>query len=81
MCVSSRRLSIPIVQYDGARCESFATVLPIAGRPSSGKKTMSFMGAKFLAAAAVERSKDQLMEELQEKLKLEELESVRSGCN
>lgn len=42
---------------------------------------MSFMGAKFLAAAAVERSKDQLMEELQEKLKLEELESVRSGCN
>ena len=45
-------------------------------RPGSGKGGMSLFGAKLMAAAAVEKQKEQLMEELQEKLMLEALESV-----
>jgi hypothetical protein len=38
---------------------------------------MTMLGAKFLAAAAVEKQKDELVAELEEKLKLEAMESVR----
>ncbi len=45
---------------------------------------MTMFGAKFLAAASVEKQKEQMkaqmMEELQDKLKLEALESVLRDC-
>jgi hypothetical protein len=40
---------------------------------------MTMLGAKFLAAAAVEKQKEELVAELEEKLKLEAMESVRVG--